>query len=283
MSKTTTLPPLVTLTAADGFPLMARVYAPSTAARATLLVCSATAAPQTYYGPFALAAARAGFRVITYDYRGVGASRGRSLRGMSATLTDWARLDAARAIDFARSFGDRVVHVGHSFGAQILGLTDAARRADAAILVGGQFGFYGHWPILRRPRMLATWRAIIPSATRVFGYLPKELGLGEDLPRGVAREWARWCTTPEYLLRDHPDALARFAAFDKPVLAYSFTDDEFAPPRAVDAFVRCLSSAKVDHRHLRPADAGVRKMGHFGFFRPAQGGALWEEALAFAA
>lgn len=83
--------------AADGRALAARVYEGSHAPRANVIVHSATAVPQTYYGPFAQALVADGPRVVTYDYRGVGASRPATLDGFEATMTEWATLDA-RAI-----------------------------------------------------------------------------------------------------------------------------------------------------------------------------------------
>jgi len=114
------------------------------------------------------------------------------------------------------------------------------------------------------------------------GYLPGRAGLGGvDLPRGVAKEWARWCSHPNYLISGHPDALERFARFDPPALFYSFTDDAFAPRRAVRALLEQLSSARVEHRRLHPRDLGAVSVGHFGFFRPAFRETLWADALDF--
>jgi predicted alpha/beta hydrolase len=41
--------------------------------------------------------------------------------------------------------------------------------------------------------------ALIPAASALFGFLPmRALTGGEDLPGGVALEWARWCRHPRY-------------------------------------------------------------------------------------
>src|SRR5687768_441819 len=74
------------ITAADGFELGATVIAPPRP-RATLVIHGATATKQTYYARFAAYAAARGHRVVTYDYRGVGASRPRSLIGFDATMS----------------------------------------------------------------------------------------------------------------------------------------------------------------------------------------------------
>ena len=86
---------------------------------------------------------------------------------------------------------------------------------------------------------------------------------------------------PDYLISEYPAARARYANFARPVLAYSFSDDRYAPARAVAALHSELVSARLSHRQLTPEQLGVATVGHFGFFRPQQGGALWDEARDF--
>jgi predicted alpha/beta hydrolase len=272
----------ITLEAADGYRLGARLFAPAaTRARGTVLVHGATAVPQRYYARFAAYLASRGLRVLTYDYRGVGASRPERLRGFEATMTDWARLDAAAAHAWVRRHhaGDPLVVVGHSFGGQLIGLLDDVRDdAAGAVLVASQLGYVGHWSALERLRLELLMRGVLPALTAAYGYLPGWAGLNNDLPAGVAREWSRWCLHPGYVTGHHDDAAARFARFDRPTLLYSFSDDDFAPRRAVDALARALSGAELDHRTLTPMDVG-HPVGHFGFFRARVGTPpLWREA-----
>ena len=231
-----------TLPAIDGHPLGASLFEPRGPARGTLIVHGATATPQRFYRGFARHLAEGGVRVVTYDYRGVGESRPASLRGYRATMTEWARLDArAMHRHVGGYFGAGPVAVlGHSFGGQLVGLIDEPRDVAAALFVGAQLGYYGHWPPLQRARLAVVWRALVPAFNATLGYLPGRAGIGEDLPRGVAEEWARWCTHPEYLVSEHPDAVARFGRFDRPAAFYSFTDDEYGPP---GASARCSPSS----------------------------------------
>jgi predicted alpha/beta hydrolase len=277
------LPSPLELRAADGFTLGARLFEPEGAPRANLVVHAATAAPQTYYEPFAMHMAALGIRVVTYDYRGVGASRPESLRGFDATMTDWATLDARAALAYVRErYGDvPTFFVGHSFGGQMIGLLDELREVEGAILVASQLGYFGHWAPLERLRLAAVWYAVVPLITGAFGYLPGKGLLGVELPSGVAREWARWCRHPHYLIGHVAEAEARFARFDRPFLHYSFTDDEFAPGGAVDALLEVLPSSRRTHRRIAPAELGVRSIGHFGFFRPKVGMKLWGEVAHF--
>jgi len=269
--------------AGDGFGLGATLFEPRGHARATVVVSGATAVPAGYYTRFAEHLAASGYRVLTYDYRGVGASRPLNLRGFSASMSDWAELDARAALAYARqSFrAEPLVLVGHSFGGQLLGLIDDAREASGAVLVGAQLPFLGHWPFAQRLKLELIFNAVIPTLTRTFGYLPGAAGLGEDLPRGVAEQWARWCSQPDYLMSEHPAARERFARFDKPVLFFSMSDDDYAPEGAVEKLMGALSGAHIDHRRVIPAELGVDEVGHFGFFHPRFTDTLWREVRWF--
>jgi predicted alpha/beta hydrolase len=274
----------VELVAADGFVLGGTLFTPRTRARGTVIIHSATAVPQGYYRRFAQFAAQAiGARVLTYDYRGIGRSRPRSLRGLDASLTAWARLDAAAAHAFVsgRFPGEPSAIVGHSFGGQLVGLIDEPNAATGAVMVGAQLAYYRDWPVHAHRRMSVIWKWIVPMATAVFGYMPGRLGLGEDLPSGVARQWARWCLHPDYLISEHLDARERFARFDAPTLFFSFTDDEYAPEGAVNHLLRRLRRAPLQHVRLAPEERGADAIGHFGFFRARFSTTLWLEAVHF--
>jgi predicted alpha/beta hydrolase len=273
----------LSLTTDDGVTLSARIHEPE-APRAQVIVHGATAVPRRYYDRFARWLAGRGYRVLTYDYRGIGGSRPRSLVGFPATMRDWAERDAVAALAALRARDPSlpVMMVGHSFGGQALGLSEALHEVRAAVMVGTQFGYFGHWDPLARLRMRGVWSGLLPLSLGLFGYWPGWTGIGEDLPAGVAREWGTWCTSPGYLTDHVPGASARFARFEAPVLFYSFTDDDFAPRGAVQAYLDALPSGSVVHRRLEPGDVGARAVGHFGFFRPAHEATLWSEvARAF--
>lgn len=269
--------------AVDGLELGATLFHPTRAARGTVIVNGATGVPASYYSSFAEHLAASGLRVVTYDYRGVGASRPDSLRGFSATMSDWAELDARSVLGHVRErFGDSPLFwLGHSFGGQALGLIDDAREVTGAVLVGSQLGDLSFWPLPDRLKLSVLLGGLLPAVTRGFGYLPGAIGVGEDLPKGVAEEWARWCLTRGYFLEAHPVARRRFARFDKPTLLYSMSDDDFAPEPAVAQLMSLLSSAPLEHRRVIPSELGVEAIGHFGFFRPRFTDTLWREVRWF--
>jgi predicted alpha/beta hydrolase len=70
-----------------------------------------------------------------------------------------------------------------------------------------------------------------------------------------------------------------YARVRAPILSYSFSDDEYAPRPAVENLL--YSNADRTHVHLRPRDVHARRVGHFGFFRPAFEQSLWRPAIAW--
>jgi predicted alpha/beta hydrolase len=118
----------------------------------------------------------------------------------------------------------------------------------------------------------------LPGFSHLLGYFPgSRFGFGEDLPKGVAIEWARWCRNPTYLVGDLGVA-ARYARFAAPIRAYAFSDDPFGPLGAVRKLLELYPKAHAELRHLQPSDLGVRRIGHFGFFREQFRDTLWSEA-----
>jgi predicted alpha/beta hydrolase len=251
--------------------------------RGAVLINSATGVPQRYYHRFATFLAERGLTTLTYDYRGIGASRVGTLRDSHATMQQWGSRDYPAALRALREAAPDlpVGLIGHSFGGQAIGLSDASLQLDAAILVAAQSGYWGHWPALQRARMRALWTVALPAAVHVWGFLPGNIGVGEDMPGLAALEWAEWCKQPDYYFGAVSGARERLASLTMPKLAYTITDDHYAPAAAVNALLACMPADDLTRRTVAPRDLGLRALGHFGFFRPAHADTLWTEAADF--
>ena len=272
----------VSIPAADGFALSATRYEPAANPTRTLVVVnSATAVPQRYYRAFATFLAEQGYTAITYDYRGIGGSRPRSLRGFKAGARDWALLDMAGVIDWAYTTyrPERLFAIGHSYGGQTTGLLPNSDRIDALVTSSSQSGYWRLQGGNQKVSVALHVHITLPLLATLFGYVPwSRFSSAEDLPREFALEWAAWCRRPGYLLDDRTLPLERFAQFRAPVLALSFADDTWGTRQAVDAMMRAYP--RVSRRHIVPAEVGLRAIGHFGFFR-SQSAALWPEIIAW--
>ena len=280
------MPESIRIRARDGQALAGDLFLPAGPARAAVVIAPAMGVPRRYYGPFAAFLARQGLAALSLDYRGVGGSRTGPLRTCPATLRDWAEHDLGGAVDLlAHRVPDvPLLWVGHSVGGQLLGLL-AGVDVAGALLVGAQSGHWRLWAGTWRWRMWLLWHALIPGLVPVLGRLPAAiLGGGEDVPPGVAREWAAWGRERDYVWSfARPRGGLAFATLAAPVVSYAFTDDPFAPPRAVEALAAFYSAARAQVRLVRPADVGASAIGHFGFFRARFEPTLWREASLFLA
>jgi predicted alpha/beta hydrolase len=268
------------LRAADGLTIRATRYR-SAEPRAQIVVAGATGVPQRFYRAFAEYAAGQGFTTTTLDYRGIGQSRPTTLRGFEMAYLDWARLDLAAAIDAADPSLPLYL-VGHSFGGHAFGLLPNAARVDRFYTFATGAGWHGWMPWAERARVLLMWHLVGPMLVRWHGFLAwSKLGMGEDLPLGVYRDWKHWCGYPHYFF-DDPHMLDEVrSAFDRitiPIVAANAVDDRWAPPASRDAFMRGYRNAAVTALDLHPEASGLRTIGHMGYFR-REAQTLWAPML----
>jgi predicted alpha/beta hydrolase len=265
--------------ARDGFRLGGCLYRPAQSNGRAVLVNGAVGVRQQFYAAFAAFLEERGFTVLTYDYRGIAASRHGHVRNLPARIRDWAQLDAAAALDeLARvAPGAQLLAVGHSFGGNCLGLVPGIERLAGVLFVGVQSGYWRHWRGLGRAGMWFLTHALLPGVSSLLGYVPAAVfGQGEDLPAGVATEWAEWCRDPRYAV----GAVGShgYASFGAPIRSYCSTDDGYAPMSAAEAILREYASAPRELIMIDPAKYGGSPIGHFGFFRERFRDALWRDA-----
>jgi predicted alpha/beta hydrolase len=272
------------LHASDGYLLGATWFRPARASASapgsTVVVAPATGVPQGFYRAFAAHLAAHGHAVLTFDYRGIGRSRHGSLAGFRADYLDWAERDLGSVVAHAATRAPVAV-VGHSFGGHAYGVLPQPELVRGLFTCGTGSGWHGFMPQRERPKVLFMWKVLGPSLTRAYGYLPSRLmGLGEDLPLGVYRQWRRWCTFPRYWF-DDPEAAftARFDAVKTPVVALNATDDAWATPAAASAFMAGYRATSVALEVLEPRAAGLERVGHMGYFRRAIGRVVWPRIL----
>ena len=269
----------LTVDSVDGHPLAATVYEPLRHPIAAVQISSATGVPQRYYRPYAEFLASQGFAVLTYDYRGIGGSRFHGAHPGQLTMHNWGARDYASILQYLHQ---RYTHlpllaVGHSVGGQLLGLAPNNHLLTAAIGIAAQSGYWGHWPLRLRPRMIALWYLGIPALLALKGKIPAGI-MGDELPAGVAREWARWCRHPDFITNDRGEPLRQhFEGYRGRLRLYAIADDAlYAPPAAVTALAAMYRNADVEVRSLRPSDYGLSRIEHFGFFRGTMPKAAWQ-------
>jgi predicted alpha/beta hydrolase len=271
--------------AADGTPLAGALFEPSGQPLSAVLIAGALGVHQSFYTSFASWLARRGHLVMSFDVRGMGASRQpkyrHSLKGLDIDMLGWARLDFAAAVQHVALLngGAQIAVVGHSLGMHHAAMTDAATQAciNRVVSVAAGSGYWKDWvPRARRAAPLMLHLAG-PLLTPLLGYFPgKRLGLVGDLPAPVMRQWSRWCKHPEFAWGAEPDKVlpslqsARFA-----ITAFSFSDDEAIPLACTQKLLAVLPNAPSQLRVMSPRDAGLATIGHVGAFRRGAEPVLW--------
>lgn len=270
------------IAARDGRLLAATRYAAAGDVDRVVIVNGATGVKRSYYDRYARFLAEHGFEVLTYDYRGIGGSAEGGLRAEACDMRQWGEVDVASVIDAtARRYpGCRLLVVGHSVGGQLLGLADNNELIHAMLAVSAQSGYWKHWSGVPRWSLALLWHVLVPVMVGVLSYFPSHrIGFGEDLPGGVALEWARWCRHPDYLVdREGYPLRQHFSSYRGRIRACWVTDDWMAPRAAVEALMGFFVASQVEILSLAPADVGARALGHFGYFREA-GRPAWQESL----
>ncbi|MBN9422250.1 MAG: hypothetical protein BGO63_09870 [Candidatus Accumulibacter sp. 66-26] len=276
----------LTLHAADGYPLAAHLWRPAGAPEAIVVINPATAVNAAYYHRYARFLAEHGMAALTYDYRGIGASRQGSLRRWRRIgKLDWGRYDCDAALRWALAAypGLPLRVVAHSIGGLLLGLAPSGAAVQRALTVGAQ---YAYWPDYGpgKARMWLRWHLLMPALTALCGYFPaRRLGWHEDLPAAAAYEWAFRPATLERAyrrrIRAGDDPLAYFPKVRAELLAISLADDAFGTPAAIRRLLHYYSGSLCHHVHLTPAAEGLDGIGHFAWFNERFRDNLWQESL----
>lgn len=280
----------ITFPAMDGYLLGASLFLPRGAKRHAVLINSATAVPRKIYRGFAGYLARRGCAVLTYDYRGTGDSRQKaligynqfkSLAGFKASMSDWAALDVTAAVAWMRQRYSSLplTYVGHSFGGQALGLAPNNTEVSRALLIAAQAGYWKLMASPERYRVYALLNFVGLPLTRLLGYTPGKIGLGEDLPKGVFEQWVGWVMSERYLFTDsNLPGLTNFASYRGAMRALGFSDDPWATKPAIELLCSGFTSIKPEIITIAPTDVDVSGIGHFGFFRAEHRDRLWRGA-----
>ncbi len=251
----------------------------------TVVIAGATAVKASYYHRYAAFLAANGVAAITFDYRGIGESRGGALRGQKMRWHEWGSLDidTVLAWSLARAGGLPVHVVGHSFGGIGVGLADHAAGLSRILTVGAQ---HAYWRDLTPRHRAGHWGRAAPMLPLVaaFGYFPaRRLGLMEDLPAGVALDWARsrrdFTTAASGAARSI--LLAHQAAVTAPILALAPADDPYATIPAMERAVAYTPNSPHRVIRLNPGDYGQTSLGHFALFHSRHRKTFWEQSLAW--
>lgn len=258
----------------DQYELAATFFPAEHSKRLPVLVCPATGITQKFYHRFCEWLNQQGYAVMVFDFSGIGASLYGPLKQSKASIVQWGQLDIPAAIDqlLQLTHAKQVILVGHSAGGQLIGITPNHDKVAKVVAIAGSTG---HVKGLKgRTKLLAPvmFKGIFPLARITLGYGPTQaIGMGENLPKDVARDWAQFCSQPGYVI----NAIGKTVTLDQdyhkeiriPVTAIWASDDEIATEANVQDLLRLYPNAPTEAIELKPKELGHKRIGHMMMFK----------------
>lgn len=266
----------INISCTDQYHLAARFYSPKKPNTTTLpiLIAPATGITTQFYHPFAEWLAEQGFHVLSFDFRGIGKSLQGSIKKSKANIIQWGQLDLPAAIEklLQLTQANKIVLLGHSAGGQLTGIIPNYQKIAKIISVSGSSG---HTKGLKgKTRILGPimFHGIFPIARYTLGYGPtKMIGMGENLPKDVAKQWAEFCAKPGYIINAFNQELNVNQDFHKKITqkitSIYATDDEIATQKNVNDLLRLYPNAQIKTIALNPLEYQYPHIGHMLMFK----------------
>ncbi|MDH0562777.1 alpha/beta fold hydrolase [Acinetobacter courvalinii] len=257
----------------DGYQLAAQFYPVLNSDKPyPILICPATGITKNFYHAFAQWLNQQGYPVLSFDFRGIGESLHGALKDSTASINDWGMYDIPAAIEalLNRTQAEKVIIVGHSAGGQLLGIASNYHKVAKVLAIAGSTG---HVKGLKgKTKVLAPlmFNVIFPVSSFVKGYGATQfIGMGENLPKNVAKQWAEFCSKPGYVM----NAIGKTIFEDYhqqiqcPITSFWATDDEIATHSNVKDLLRLYPNAQTKLIELNPQQLGYKQIGHMLMFK----------------
>lgn len=263
----------ISIQSADGVASAITVFKTAKATPTTpVFIClPAMGVKASYYVPLAQSLTKAGCHAVTADWRGIGLSSIRASKQVDFGFREMLEMDIPELIKTVqKAFPNHPLYfLGHSLGGQ-LGAIYLSRHhvADVKglVMIACATPFYKGWDGLAALRLWLVARAF-KAIAQLVGYFPgKKVGFAGREARTVMYDWCYVARTHTYKIAhsdfDYDVALKKMAL---PVLAMSFSADNFAPEKAAKLMLDKIPSATITHLHFQPADTGGKAYGHFNW------------------
>jgi predicted alpha/beta hydrolase len=270
----------IIFTATDGYKLHGLWLQPVGAYKDVIILNSATGVKKEYYINFARYLVQNGYCVLLYDYRGIGASAPKSLKGFKAFMHQWGTLDMNAALDYVieeKKFTS-VIWMGHSVGAQMMGLLKNRKLIKKVIGINTSIGYWKYFHFPYNWMVFFLWNGPGPLSTLISGYAPmNKFGWGEPLPSGVYFEWRKWCHNKNHFsdLIVQYTGKGVFEDFNVPFTVIHSTDDYIANTKTVNKLLEFYPNTINKVITLNPRYFGIKHIGHTGIFRKSNVNTLW--------
>lgn len=269
-----------TLAATLFTPQVALGYTP---VKAAIMLAPATGIKRQFYQNFAQFLAANGYGVITFDNEGIGDSLDGDLKQSNASLISWGRYDMMAVLArLIGTFPDTSYHlIGHSAGGQLFGLMPNHDKLTSVFNVACSSGQIRNMAMPYRAKAMYFMDVFIPMSNLVLGYTKTaSMGMGEDLPKNVAKQWRDWCNGSGYIKTAFGKTVEThyYNQVKLPAFWLNAIDDDIANDKNVADMIRVFPHMQATTKTLNPKDYGLTHIGHMKFFS-RQNSVLWQLAL----
>ena len=272
----------VVILSENGAKIAASIY-DSSRVKAVVIIAPATGIKRQFYHHFASFLADNGFVSLTFDNEGIGDSLQGDIKDCTASLVSWGENDMQAVYAYLHEqYSDQNIHlVGHSAGGQLIGLMKDALSLKSVFNFACSSGSIPSMNYPFKAKAHLFMNGFIPLSNAILGYANSPLmGMGEALPKQVAKEWSLWCNNTGYIqyhLDRHP-IKHFYHDMTCPSLWVHAIDDDIASLANVKDMIRVFPKLPAEIVSLKPADHGYTDIGHMKFFSRSRK-ELWALAL----
>lgn len=251
--------------------------------KGAILIGPATGIKRQFYTNFATYLAQHGYGVITFDNRGIGESLRGSIKRCNASLQCWGEQDLPAVFEqLKQSFPNTHYHlIGHSAGGQLIGLMPNANELSSIFNVACSSGSLKNMHPSYKFKAHFFMNFFIPVSNALFGHTKSQwVGMGEPLPKNVAKQWRAWCNGSGYVKTAFDKTIQKhwYDELTMPSLWVNASDDFIANNTNTDDMLSVFTKIPYSKLTLSAEEHNLREIGHMKFFSQ-KSKVLWAYAL----
>jgi predicted alpha/beta hydrolase len=252
-----------------------------------------TATKKEFYLKFLTYFAENNHICCLWDYRGNGEggngeSSPLSLKNCDYRFADYGQKDmpAIKAYLNQRFPQLPFLFITHSAGGQQIGFIPNLENVSGSINLGVSTGYLPGMPLHYRLQGYFFFYLFSPISVMICGYIAaKRFGIMEDLPKNVINEWKDWCTKEDYLFDSKflgkTIPKDTYQNIDFPIKVYYASDEEICTEMNTNNFWKNVKTSKsITKEKLAPENFGLKRIGHFGYFKTNLKDSLWNTILS---
>lgn len=244
-----------------------------------IIIAPAVGVKQQFYKHLAAYFTEQNYTVLTFDYRGIGASS-KVKNARECTMYNWGLKDLTVAIEHAYqlSAGRHLFLIGHSVAGQLFPLAKNNHKIKRAYFVASQNLSSSNWSGRHRVFVNIFWHLLIPTFTTLTGSLPGfTFGGGPTLPKYIGRNWAEWGKNAKGAEGAIENGTTLYQNVKTPSKFIAMADDLLlAPPKAVEVLYDSYGSEECEYQKITPSQLNIKNIGHFKFFKKEMS-PLWKD------